>query len=121
VGFAIYDQELAEKQGVFADNTLGPPQPKGGHEMMLANIMLIAKGSPDAGTSVGKVGINTWGTGIGIDVDGKPTTVTSEDGFFGFTDPYFPSTTERGEAPSFTFPKAFLSSNPDYASLLHSK
>jgi hypothetical protein len=121
IGFAIYDQQLAEEQGGFFDNTLTPPEPIGGHEVMLANQMVVAKGSPGAGTSVGKVAINTWGTGTGIDIEGKATKVKSKTGFYGFSDSYFFSTTARGEPPSFLLTKAFLASNPKYASLLHSK
>jgi hypothetical protein len=121
IGFAIYDQQLAEEQGGFFDNTLTPPEPIGGHEVMLANQMVIAQGSPGAGTSVGKVAINTWGTGTGIDIDGKITKVKSKTGFYGFSDSYFFSTTARGEPPSFLLTKAFLASNPKYASFLRSK
>jgi hypothetical protein len=124
IGFPIYNQQLAESQSIFADNTMAP-QPIGGHEIVIENSLSGPAGGPNAGTRVGLVAQNSWGTGItgkivGLTVDGKPTSKPADAGYYGFTLSYLINTAAAGEPSSFMLPKAILD-KPEYASLRPSK
>lgn len=110
IGFAVYDQQAAQQAPYTWSADLlkanGQPQLDGGHEILIVN------GRTDSsGNVIGVTAQNSWGTGIGNDVNGNPTNVAANSGFFNITTPYLDYTVPN-DAPDFVFSKALVNGNP---------
>jgi hypothetical protein len=105
IGFPVYNQKLAQQQGVFAANT-ELPKPVGGHEVLLENTLLSPPTDPNPGSLVGLVAQNSWNTGTGLTIDGKPSAIASQTGYYGFTPQYLIDTIS--EPSSFMLPRSVL-------------
>ena len=103
IGIPVYNQPLAEKQGVFSLNTL-QKQAIGGHEILMINLMGDSNGDPNSAISR-----NSWGEHTGLTIDGKDPKKGSPGGDYGITYPYLIAVTKLGEPPSIMIPKALLS------------